>query len=83
LRRGAFITVSLAAVLISCGEQKTEEIQNTNPTWAADIAPIIYKNCTPCHRPGEAGSFDLLSYAQAKQRSKLIRFVTKTRYMPP
>lgn len=68
-------------LLLSCSEQK--EQKNSDPTWAVDIAPIVYKNCTPCHRPGEAGGFDLLTYAQAKQRSKLIRFVTKTHYMPP
>src|SRR5579863_3602231 len=27
-----------------------------------DIAPIIYKRCTPCHRPGEAAPFSLLTY---------------------
>ena len=76
------IAFAISALLFSC-DNKQEAAQNANPTWATDIAPIIYKNCTPCHRPGEAGSFDLLTYEQAKQRSKLIRFVTKTRYMPP
>jgi hypothetical protein len=31
-------------------------------TFNHDIAPIIYQNCSPCHRPGEAAPFALLSY---------------------
>ena len=27
-----------------------------------DIAPIIYKHCAVCHRPGEAAPFPLLTY---------------------
>ena len=53
------------------------------PVWSEHVAPIIYKNCSPCHRPGEAGGFSLLSYHDAVKRARLIRFVTTTRYMPP
>ena len=52
-------------------------------TYSEHIAPIIYKNCSNCHRPGEAGPFSLLTYEDAKTRAKLIQFVTQTRYMPP
>ena len=52
-------------------------------TFATDIAPIIHNNCTPCHRPGEAGPFPLISYNDIKKRTKMIKFVTSTRYMPP
>jgi hypothetical protein len=52
-------------------------------TWSKQIAPVIYKNCTPCHRPGEAGPFDLLSYHDAVKKGNLIRFTTQSGYMPP
>jgi hypothetical protein len=52
-------------------------------TYTKDIAPLIFKNCSGCHRPGEAAPFSLLSYEDAYSRSKLIRFVTESRYMPP
>src|ERR1700710_2698904 len=65
-------------------ENKTAEVTGeTNVTWSEHIAPIIFKTCTPCHRPGESGPFNLLSYADAVKKAKLIRFVTQTRYMPP
>lgn len=54
-----------------------------NITWSKNIAPIVFKNCTPCHRPGESGPFDLLSYSDAVKKAKLIKFVTQTHYMPP
>jgi Flp pilus assembly protein TadD len=39
--------------------------------------------CAPCHRPGEAAPFSLLSFADAKARAKQIATVTHSRYMPP
>jgi len=48
-----------------------------------DIAPIIYKNCATCHRPGEVAPFSLLSYSDAAKRASLIATVTAKRYMPP
>ena len=27
----------------------------TPPTFSKDVAPILYKNCTNCHRAGEIG----------------------------
>ena len=52
-------------------------------TWSKEIAPIIFKNCTPCHRPGESGPFELLKYTDAVKKAKQIKFVTGTHYMPP
>ncbi len=55
----------------------------TKITWSDGVADLIYKNCTPCHRPGESGAFNLMSYADAVKKASLIKFVTQTRYMPP
>ena len=48
-----------------------------------DIAPIIYKHCSACHRPGEAAPFSLLTYEDVKKRAKQIADVTRRRFMPP
>ncbi|HUE44286.1 MAG TPA: tetratricopeptide repeat protein [Candidatus Sulfotelmatobacter sp.] len=53
------------------------------PTYARDIAPILFRSCATCHRPGEAAPFSLLSYADAKSHARLIEEVTKRRIMPP
>lgn len=52
-------------------------------TFNHDIAPIVYRNCSGCHRPGESAPFSLLSYDDVKRRATLIAAVTKRRYMPP
>ena len=69
-------------VLISASCKPIAPIKEI-PTFAEDIAPIIFKNCAPCHRPGEAGPFPLLSYDDVKKRAKTVAAVTQARYMPP
>src|SRR6476646_11836859 len=53
------------------------------PTFSKDIAPIVQKNCQVCHRPGEAGPFSLLSYADARPRATAIKKAVVAGTMPP
>ncbi|MCE3230027.1 MAG: hypothetical protein K0S32_4578, partial [Bacteroidetes bacterium] len=77
-------SILFACTFFSCGEKTEKEIiVPKNVTWSKEVAPIIFKNCTPCHRPGEAGPFPLLSYSDAVRKSALLKFTTKTGYMPP
>jgi hypothetical protein len=52
-------------------------------TFNKHIAPIIYNNCSSCHRPGEAAPFSLLSYQDVQKRGKTIAAVTTAKFMPP
>ncbi len=52
-------------------------------TYSEHVAPIIYKNCTKCHRAGEVGPFPLTNYSEASNWSTMIKFVTQNKYMPP
>ncbi len=52
-------------------------------TFNQDIAPLIHRNCSSCHRPGEAAPFSLLSYEEAAKKGKMIAKVTSARLMPP
>jgi Flp pilus assembly protein TadD len=52
-------------------------------TFNKDIAPITNEYCAPCHRPGQAGPFSLLTYSDVKKRAGQVAAVTKSRYMPP
>src|SRR5713101_4500377 len=52
-------------------------------TFNRQIAPIIYRNCSPCHRPGEAAPFPLLSYQDVVKKGKTIGKVTASHVMPP
>lgn len=53
------------------------------PNFARDIAPIVYKYCAPCHRPGESGPFSLLTYTDVKKHARQIADLTRRRLMPP
>jgi uncharacterized protein (TIGR03437 family) len=52
-------------------------------TFSEHIAPIIYNNCSTCHRPGTIGPFPLLSYDDVVKKALTIGAVTQTHYMPP
>lgn len=70
-------------VFVSCNGIKNDTELPGTVTWSEHIAPVIYKNCTACHRPGESGMFDLLDYYDAKKNANKIKFVTQTKFMPP
>lgn len=53
------------------------------PAFARDIAPIIYTKCAPCHHPGDAAPFSLLTYQDVKKRAAQIAAATSAHYMPP
>ena len=61
---------------------QTKAGQKKAPDYTDDIAPILYQNCAPCHRPGESGPFSLLTYQDAKRHARQIAAVTRSRYMP-
>src|SRR5215467_6364278 len=53
------------------------------PTFNKDVAPILYKNCVACHRPGEVAPMSLIDYQSARPWAKAIRAAVITRKMPP
>ncbi len=57
--------------------------QEAPPTFARDVAPLVYAQCAPCHHEGGAGPFPLTRYDAVKRRARQIVEVTSQRYMPP
>ncbi len=58
-------------------------VQRSEPDFATQIAPLIHRNCTPCHRPDGGAPFSLITYKDVASRAKMIAYVTRTGYMPP
>src|SRR5215475_14076025 len=56
---------------------------NAAVTFNKDVAPILFKNCAECHRPGEAAPMSLLSYKDARPWARSIREKVLSREMPP
>src|SRR5204863_6578252 len=50
-----------------------------NPTFAQDIAPLIYRHCAGCHHAGGSAPFALMSYADVSKRAAQIATVTRRR----
>jgi tetratricopeptide (TPR) repeat protein/mono/diheme cytochrome c family protein len=88
----AIYTIALIVVLLSCHPGRglatataPQQDSNTNSqiTFNKDIAPILFRHCAACHRPGESGPFPLLSYKDAKSHARQIAAVTQNKFMPP
>ncbi|HVY69355.1 MAG TPA: ascorbate-dependent monooxygenase, partial [Verrucomicrobiae bacterium] len=89
----------LVAMILACGgiwlvsaAIQAQDAATTPPVTAAakapltfnkDVAPIVFARCSRCHRPGESGPFNLLTYADVKKHADQIVEVTAKRYMPP
>src|SRR5215472_6985871 len=77
-----------SATAAAFGKQEATRSQLLTPapkqvTFNRDIAPLVFHYCAPCHHPGEAGPFPLLTYRDARARARQIARVTSARFMPP
>ena len=59
------------------------EVEAEVPTFAEDVAPILYENCVTCHRPGEIAPMSLISYSDVRPWSRSIRNQVVAGTMPP
>jgi Flp pilus assembly protein TadD len=78
--RGAWssgIVLAVALTAVGCRRQVSA------PTFAHDVAPLLYAQCAPCHHEGGAGPFPLIRYDAVRRRARQIVEVTHRRYMPP
>ena len=89
-RRGQFAFVLTLAASAICGlhakpahSTRSGATPAGQVTYNRDIAPIIYRSCSTCHRPGEAGPFSLLTYSDVKKHARQIAELTQSRAMPP
>ena len=75
MRRNLF-TCIMAAPLLSTAQA---------PTWADDVACIVYSHCVTCHREGGVGGhhLDLTTYEEAHDHRDDIALYTSYRLMPP
>ena len=53
------------------------------PTFNKDVAPILFANCTSCHRPGDIAPMSLLTYKDARPWAKAIASKVADGTMPP
>src|SRR4029077_3131944 len=76
------LSIGGAVATVGVGAQSPAATQ-TSPTFSRDVAPIFYKNCTNCHRPGEIAPMSLLTYGDARPWAKSIATRVARGTMPP
>lgn len=79
----AFVVLLPITVAVARADRSPAAKLAATPTFATDVAPIIYNNCTVCHRPGQSAPFALQTYEDVRKRGQTIVNVTARRYMPP
>jgi len=52
-------------------------------TYSKDVAPILYRNCTGCHRPNDIAPMSLMTYKEARPWAASVRQAVLQRVMPP
>ena len=79
-RRLFLFACTISLFLYSCSNKET--IPDT-VTFTEHVAPVLYANCTICHRPGGSAHFSLVTYEDARKNAGAIAFVVKEKLMPP
>jgi mono/diheme cytochrome c family protein len=74
-------TVVLAAIVGVSWSSPADARQT--PTFTKDVAPILYKNCSQCHRPNEVAPMPLMTYEQVRPWARSIKSKVLKKEMPP
>ena len=69
----ALVVTTLVSGPAASGEKPAGT--NKSVTFTEHIAPIVFNNCTGCHRPDEAAPFTVMNYRDVRKRGRMIRFL--------
>lgn len=83
LRNIKTLSAVLFAGLVMVASCDNESRLPDKVTYTEHVAPILFKNCTVCHRSEGPSHFSLETYRDAKNYAAGIAFVTRERMMPP
>ena len=81
-----FLLVLLGSLALAAGvtaQSSPSSAPAGAPTFAKDVAPIMFAKCAKCHRPGEVAPMSLLSYQDARPWAKAIKTKVTRHEMPP
>jgi hypothetical protein len=67
---------------VSCNSNNNDSVPGM-VTFTEHVAPILYNNCTVCHRPGGSAHFSLVTYEDARKNAGANAYEVKERLMPP
>jgi mono/diheme cytochrome c family protein len=80
----ATLASALAVALALGGSARAERAAAQEaPTFAEDVAPLLFESCAHCHQPNGIGPMSLLGYQDARRWARRIREKVASREMPP
>ena len=82
--RLGFATLALLGMMIA--GPPTDAAAQTGvetPTFTRHVAPILFKNCSQCHRPNEVAPMSLMNYEEARPWARSIKSKVLKGEMPP
>ena len=72
-----------ALLVLSVASMAGAEAAEGTPTFAKDVAPILYENCVACHRPNHLAPMSLITYNDARPWARAVKAKVLAREMPP
>src|SRR5262252_8822087 len=78
--RGAVV---VGALLVASGAWAAPPADSAAPTFAKDVAPILYRSCIECHRPTMFAPMSLVTYEEVRPWARSIKQKVMKGEMPP
>ncbi|MSO56480.1 MAG: hypothetical protein EXQ55_06100 [Acidobacteria bacterium] len=79
----ALALIVMVGSTVTFGQQAPAATAGPQVTFTKDVAPILYKNCVRCHRPGEIAPMALYTFEDARPWAASIKARVSKREMPP
>ena len=83
LTAAAIVFVAAVCFLTLPVIQASDAKKGATATYSKDVAPIFFKNCAECHRPGEIAPFSLMNYKESRPWARSIKEKVVSKAMPP
>jgi hypothetical protein len=83
VRRFTIGTLFLGVSMMMSGGAAAPQAAGPAPTFAKDVAPILYTRCVDCHRPAMFAPMSLVTYEEVRPWARAIKSRVVKREMPP
>ena len=80
--QAAVVLGALVLMVSARGPEQLAASHLADPTFS-DVAPVLYKNCTSCHRTGGLAPFSLIEYDSASPYLAEMKTAIVENKMPP
>src|SRR5215510_12980592 len=78
-----FTLLGIALCAIVSASNGIGKSSSAEVTYFGDVAPILEKHCTGCHRPNDIAPMSLMTYDEVLPFARMIRENVVQRKMPP